>query len=51
MESVGKSRQVIHLHILKSDEHHYFGSISAMYDNFSPKQIGVALDPLQFMER
>lgn len=46
MESVGKSRQVIHLHLRESDEHHYFGSISAMYDNYSSKQIGVASQTL-----
>ena len=46
MISSGKSRQVIHLHLIKSDEHYYFGSISAMYDEFSSKQIGVASQTL-----
>lgn len=46
MTYVSKSRQVIHLHFIGTDEHHYFGSISAMYDNFTSKQIGVASQTL-----
>ena len=35
---------IIHLQI--GDEHHYFGSISAIYESFTPDQIGVSLSRL-----
>lgn len=35
-------RQVIHVHLLESDEHHYFGSIQAIYDTLSRDDIGIA---------
>jgi len=41
-----QSRQVVHLHLLESDEHHYFGSLSAMYEQFTPQQLGVAVQTL-----
>lgn len=39
-------RQVIHLFIKESEEHHYFGSIPAMYENFTPEQLGVSMSSL-----
>ncbi len=39
-------RQVIHLHIIKTNEHHYFGSLSAMYHHFTQDQLGVASQTL-----
>ncbi|WP_303920870.1 hypothetical protein [Draconibacterium sediminis] len=39
-------RQVIHLYFIETDEHHYFGSIPAMYENFTAKQLGVSMSSL-----
>lgn len=46
MEKPDQSRQVIHLHIIATDEHHYFGSFSAMYEHFTRDQLGVAIQTL-----
>jgi len=46
MEKSVNFRQVIHLHILSTNEHHYFGSLPAMYDQFSRKELGVAMQTL-----
>lgn len=37
-----KERTVIHLHLLKSDEHHYFGSIANMYEYFNAETLGIS---------
>ena len=37
-----KERTVIHLHLLKSDEHHYFGSIANMYEFFNSETLGIS---------
>lgn len=37
-----QQRQVIHVHVLLTDEHYYFGSIQAIYDIFTREQIGIA---------
>lgn len=37
-----QQRQVIHVHILLTDEHYYFGSIQAIYDILTREQIGIA---------
>lgn len=37
---MGQERQVIHLQ--KGDEHHYFGSVAALYDHFSKDAIGIS---------
>jgi len=39
-------RQVIHLYLFKSEEHYYFGSISAMYEHFTHDQLGIAKQSL-----
>ena len=46
MDKPDQPRQVIHLHIIASDEHYYFGSLSAMYDQFARDQLGVAQQTL-----
>lgn len=33
---------IYHVHIKGSDEHRYFGSISAIYDVFTPDDVGVS---------
>lgn len=38
-------KTIYHL-CLGDDEHHYFGSIAAIYEHFSPEQIGVSLSRL-----
>jgi hypothetical protein len=45
-ETSDQYRQVIHLYLISKDEHHYFGSITAMYDHFTREQIGVASQTL-----
>jgi hypothetical protein len=35
MVSSDKNRQVIHLYMIASDEHYYFGSIMAMFEHFT----------------
>jgi hypothetical protein len=45
-EKESQHRQVIHVHILDTDEHYYFGSIQAIYDTFSKNDIGIAAQTL-----
>lgn len=35
-----QERQVIHLQL--GEEHHYFGSVAAMYDHYTKEQIGIS---------
>lgn len=37
-----QQRQVIHVHLLATDEHYYFGSIQAIYDTLDREDIGIA---------
>jgi hypothetical protein len=46
MTTSEKNRQVIHLHVIATDKHYYFGSISAMFEHFSCQDLGVALQTL-----
>jgi hypothetical protein len=46
MEKKDQVRQVIHLYFIESKKHHYFGSISAMFECFSRDQLGVASQTL-----
>ena len=39
-------RQVIHLNLKSENQHHYFGSVLAMYQRFTPEQLGVAIQTL-----
>lgn len=41
-EKEPQQRQVIHVHLLATDEHHYFGSIQAIYDILNREDIGIA---------
>lgn len=41
-EKESQQRQVIHVHVLATDEHYYFGSIKAVYDTFTKDEIGIA---------
>lgn len=42
-----KERTVIHLHLLETDEHHYFGSIANIYEFYSPEQLGISYGSLR----
>lgn len=37
---------VVHLQLNVGDQHFYFGSLSAIYERFSPEVLGVALQTL-----
>lgn len=41
-EKESQQRQVIHVHVLVTDEHYYFGSIQAVYNTFTKDEIGIA---------
>lgn len=41
-EKESQQRQVIHVHVLETGEHYYFGSIQAIYDTFTKDDIGIA---------
>ena len=42
-----QQRTVIHLHLLDTDEHHYFGSIANMFEHFTHEQLGIAYSSLR----
>lgn len=42
-----KERTVIHLHLLETDEHHYFGSIANMYEFYDSETLGIAYGSLR----
>ena len=46
MDKPDQPRQVIHLYIIATGEHHYFGSLSALYDQFTRDQLAVAQQTL-----
>lgn len=37
-----KERTVIHLHLLKNDTHHYFGSLANMYEYYNAETLGIS---------
>lgn len=45
-EKESQQRQVIHVHVLDTDEHYYFGSIQAIYIVFTKEDIGIAAQTL-----
>ena len=49
MDKPDQPRHVIHLHFIGTDEHFYFGSLSAMYEQFTRDQLGVAIQTLYNM--
>lgn len=42
-----KERNVIHLHLLESDEHHYFGSVANMFEYYTCEELGIAYSSLR----
>lgn len=42
-----KERTVIHLQLLDTDEHHYFGSIANIYEFYTPEQLGISYGSLR----
>lgn len=46
MKKQEQFRQVIHLYFVETDEHYYFGSLSALYEHYNHIQLGVALQTL-----
>ena len=46
MDKQDQARQVIHLNITETNEHHYFGSLQALYEHFTRDQLGVAIQTL-----
>ena len=46
MEKTDQLRLVIHLQIIASGTHHYFGSLTAMYEHFTRDELGVAMQTL-----
>lgn len=42
-----KERTVIHLQILGTDEHHYYGSIANIYEYFTSEELGIAYSSLR----
>ena len=46
MDKTDQSRQVIHLYLKKENEHHYFGSLQALYEQFDREELGVAIQTL-----
>ena len=42
-----KERTVIHLQMLETDEHHYFGSIANIYQYYTSEQIGITYASLR----
>ena len=46
MDKQDQARQVIHLQILSTSQHYYFGSLSAMFEHFDRVQLGVAIQTL-----
>ena len=42
-----KERTVIHLHLIESDTHHYFGSIANIYEHFTSEEVGIAYSSLR----
>lgn len=42
-----KGRTVIHLHILKTDEHLYFGSIANLYEYYDADTLGISYGSLR----
>lgn len=42
-----KERTVIHLHLLETDEHHYFGCIANVYEFYTSEQLGISYGSLR----
>jgi uncharacterized transporter YbjL len=46
-QNMDKQRKIIHLHVKKTNEHHYFGSIKALCQNFDKQEIGIVYSSLK----
>jgi hypothetical protein len=44
---VKKERTVIHLHILKSDIHEYFGSVASVFEYHTAEELGISYASLR----
>lgn len=44
---VPKGRSVVHLHLLESDEHHYYGSLASIFDYYDADALGVTYGTLK----
>ena len=42
-----KERTVIHLHLLATDEHHYFGSIANLFEYYDAAILGITYGSLR----
>lgn len=42
-----KERTVIHLHLLSTDEHHYYGSIAKMFEFYDVHTLGITYGTLR----
>lgn len=42
-----ENRSIIHIYLKGENENHYFGSMSAMYDNLDISKIGIAYQSLR----
>lgn len=42
-----KEQKIIHLHVKETNEHHYFGSIKALCENFNKDTIGIVYSSLR----
>ena len=42
-----RERTVIHLQLLETDEHHYFGSIANIYEHFTSEELGITYASLR----
>ncbi len=42
-----KERTVIHLHLLNTDEHHYFGSLANIYEFYDTDTLGISYGSLR----
>ena len=46
-EIIKKERTVIHVYLIETDKHYYFGSIANIYEHFSLDQIGISYGTLR----
>ena len=42
-----RERTVIHLQLIETDEHRYFGSVANMYEYYTSEELGIAYSSLR----
>lgn len=47
MEKEKVERTVVHVELLTSNSHYYFGSLAAIYEKFSKEEIGISYGSLR----